>query len=75
MCVCQIGIEFPQDDDPKSLASQMETLCEIRIFVPNDEREKELAAKVSCSASLSSRSPLLSLRCGVSLLCCVDESN
>lgn len=45
MILLQIGIEFPQDDDPKSLASQMETLCEIRIFVPNDEREKELAAK------------------------------
>jgi hypothetical protein len=41
----QIGIEFPQDDDHKSLLAQMETLCELRIFVPNDEREKELAEK------------------------------
>lgn len=36
----EVAIEFPADEDHKSLASQMETLCEIRIFVPNDEREK-----------------------------------
>jgi hypothetical protein len=35
-----VAIEFPQEDDPKSTAAQLETLCEIRIFVPNDEREK-----------------------------------
>lgn len=46
-----VAIEFPQEDDIKSPAAQMETLCEIRIFVPNDEREKEIEAAVAEKAA------------------------
>jgi hypothetical protein len=58
VCAVQIVIEFPQEDDPKSIAGQSESLSEIRVWVPDPTPEVAAANAAAAAAAAAAASAL-----------------